>query len=110
MNTTVMQVTDRPATGLLRTVLGVFKLRIGTLIMITALGGMAIANGPALSLAQVLVLALSVLVASASAGASVLAPGSGSGIGLISPTRPWCSSARPMWKSAPSGPAISSRK
>ena len=69
MNTTVMQATDRPATGLLRTVLGVFKLRIGVLIMITALGGMAIASGPGLSLAQVLVLALSVLVASASAGA-----------------------------------------
>jgi protoheme IX farnesyltransferase len=69
MNTTVMQATDRPATGLLRTVLGVFKIRIGVLIMITALGGMAIASGPGLSLAQVLVLALSVLVASASAGA-----------------------------------------
>ncbi len=69
MNTTVMQATDRPATGLLRTVLGVFKMRIGVLIMITALGGMAIASGPGLSLAQVLVLALSVLVASASAGA-----------------------------------------
>jgi heme o synthase len=68
MNTTVMQA-DRPATGLMRTVLGVFKLRIGTLIMITALGGMAIAPGPGLSLTQVLVLALSVLVASASAGA-----------------------------------------
>jgi len=69
MNTTVMQATDRPAAGLLRTVLGVFKMRIGVLIMITALGGMAIASGPGLSLAQLLVLALSVLVASASAGA-----------------------------------------
>jgi protoheme IX farnesyltransferase len=64
-----MQATDRPATGLLRTVLGVFKLRIGVLIMITSLGGMAIASGPGLSLVQVVVLALSVLVASASAGA-----------------------------------------
>lgn len=69
MNTTVMQATDRRTTGLLRTVLGVFKMRIGVLIMITALGGMAIASGPSLSLAQVLMLALSVLVASASAGA-----------------------------------------
>jgi protoheme IX farnesyltransferase len=69
MNTTVMQATDRRTTGLLRTVLGVFKMRIGVLIMITALGGMAIASGPGLSLAQVLMLALSVLVASASAGA-----------------------------------------
>ena len=69
MNTTVLQASDRPTTALLRTVLGIFKLRIGVLIMITALGGMAVASGPGLSLAQVLVLALSVLVASASAGA-----------------------------------------
>lgn len=69
MNTTVMQASDHTATARLRTVLGVFKLRIGVLIMITALGGMAAASGPALSLAQVVVLALSVLVASASAGA-----------------------------------------
>lgn len=68
MNTTVMQA-DRPAEGLLRTVLGIFKMRIGSLIMITALGGMAIASGAALSLTQVVVLALSVFVASASAGA-----------------------------------------
>ena len=56
------------STGM-KTLFNLFKLRIGTLIMITALGGMAVASGPALSLAQVLVLALSVLVASASAGA-----------------------------------------
>ena len=52
-----------------RTVLGVFKIRIGVLIMITALGGMAIVPGSRLSLAQVLWLALAVLVAAASAGA-----------------------------------------
>ena len=53
-----------------RLVLGVFKLRIGVLIMLTALGGMAASPGGAtLSLAQVVVLALSVLVASAAAGA-----------------------------------------
>jgi protoheme IX farnesyltransferase len=52
-----------------RDVLGLFKLRIGVLIMITALVGLAITPGSALSLVQVLVLALSVLVASASAGA-----------------------------------------
>ena len=69
MNTTVMQASDRPATALPRTVLSVFKLRIGVLIMITALGGMAIANGPALGLAQVLVLALSRLVRSRQAAA-----------------------------------------
>ena len=55
--------------SLTRTVLGIFKLRIGMLIMITALAGLAIAPGPALALWQVVVLALSVLVASAAAGA-----------------------------------------
>lgn len=57
----------RPASW--RTVLGVFKIRIGVLIMITALGGMAIVPSGVASAAQVLVLALSVLVAAASAGA-----------------------------------------
>lgn len=52
-----------------RVALGVFKIRIGVLIMITALGGLAIVPGGRLSLAQVLVLALAVLVAAASAGA-----------------------------------------
>lgn len=52
-----------------RDVISLFKLRIGVLIMITALVGMAVSPGPAPSLAQVLVLALSVLIASASAGA-----------------------------------------
>lgn len=52
-----------------RTVLGVFKLRIGVLIMITALGGLAIVPGGQATALQVLVLALSVLAASAAAGA-----------------------------------------
>jgi protoheme IX farnesyltransferase len=52
-----------------RLVLGLFKLRIGVMIMVTALVGLAVTPGPSLSLAQVLVLALSVLVASAAAGA-----------------------------------------
>ncbi len=52
-----------------RLVLGVFKLRIGMLIMLTALAGMAIVPGGSTTPWQVLVLALSVLVASASAGA-----------------------------------------
>ena len=69
MNSRVMQATDRRADSMWRTVLGIFKLRIGVLIMITALGGMAVAQGPGLSLVQVLVLALSVLVASGAAGA-----------------------------------------
>lgn len=52
-----------------RLVLGVFKLRIGALIMATALVGLAVAPGPGPGLWRALVLALSVLVASAAAGA-----------------------------------------
>lgn len=52
-----------------RSALSVFKIRIGVLIMVTALGGMAIVPGNRLGLAQTLVLALAVLVAAASAGA-----------------------------------------
>ncbi|MBI5256345.1 MAG: protoheme IX farnesyltransferase [Burkholderiales bacterium] len=68
MNTTVAVASRRPA-GLAREVLGLFKLRIGVMIMITALVGMVVTPGASLSLAQVLVLALSVLVASGAAGA-----------------------------------------
>ena len=49
--------------------LGLFKLRIGVMIMLTALVGFAFAPGPSLTLAQVLVLAVSVMISSASAGA-----------------------------------------
>ncbi len=52
-----------------RLVLGLFKLRIAVMIMVTALVGLAVTPGPALSLAQVSVLALAVLLASSSAGA-----------------------------------------
>jgi heme o synthase len=55
--------------SLAREVLSLFKLRIGVLIMVTALVGLAVSPGAPLSLGQVLVLALSVLVASGSAGA-----------------------------------------
>ena len=68
MNTTVVTA-PRAAPGIARTVIGIFKLRIGVLIMISALAGLAITPGRGLSLWQVLVLALSVLVASAAAGA-----------------------------------------
>ena len=61
--------THRTATGTMRAVLGLFKLRIGVVIMITALVGLAVTPGPELSLTQWAVLALSVLVSSASAGA-----------------------------------------
>ena len=57
------------AAALVRNVLGLFKLRIGFVIMITALAGYAITPGPSLEVAQLAVLALSVLIASASAGA-----------------------------------------
>jgi heme o synthase len=59
----------RSALAQARLVLGLFKLRIGVMIMITALVGLAVTPGPGLGWAQTLVLALSVLGASASAGA-----------------------------------------
>ena len=52
-----------------RLVLGVFKLRIGVLIMVTALAGMAAVPGGSVTPVQALVLALSVLLSSAAAGA-----------------------------------------
>ena len=52
-----------------RLVLGIFKLRIAVLIMVTALAGMAAVPGAAITLVQALALALSVLLASAAAGA-----------------------------------------
>lgn len=69
MHTTTLKPVGRSTAQLTRDVISLFKLRIGVLIMITALVGMAVSPGPAPSLAQVLVLALSVLIASASAGA-----------------------------------------
>ncbi len=69
MHTTSLKPTGRSTAQLARDVISLFMLRIGVLIMITALVGMAVTPGPALSLVQVLVLGLSVLLASASAGA-----------------------------------------
>ena len=70
MNTTTLDCpVPRSAMQTTRLVLGLFKLRIGVMIMITALVGLAVTPGPALGLAQLAVLALSVLGASASAGA-----------------------------------------
>ena len=68
MNTTTIASAGRTP-SLARTVLGIFKLRIGVLIMISALAGLAITPGPAIGVVSGLVLALSVLVAAASAGA-----------------------------------------
>jgi len=55
--------------GAVRRVLSLFKLRIGVVIMATALAGAIVTPGAGLSAAQWVVLALSVLVASACAGA-----------------------------------------
>lgn len=69
MNTATLSPGTRTTAQLARDVISLFKLRIGVLIMLTALVGMAITPGPAPSAWQALVLALSVLLASASAGA-----------------------------------------
>ncbi len=69
MSTATVAVSPRRATRLARDVLGLFKLRIGVMIMVTALVGMVVTPGAPLSAAQAMVLALAVLIASASAGA-----------------------------------------
>ena len=69
MNTTTLASTTRPSPAqVARLVLGLFKLRIGVLIMVTALVGLAVTPGASPSLVQVAVLALAVLGASAAAG------------------------------------------
>ncbi|HWT16235.1 MAG TPA: heme o synthase [Patescibacteria group bacterium] len=67
MNTVPMS-HARSLPTLLRDVLGLMKLRIGVMIMLTALVGMIVTPGPLPGFAVALVLALSVLLASASAG------------------------------------------
>ena len=52
-----------------RAVLGLFKLRIGAVIAVTALAGWAVASGPGLNAWQVVVLGMAVFLSSASAGA-----------------------------------------
>jgi protoheme IX farnesyltransferase len=69
MNTSTLVAAKLRSAHVARDVLGLFKLRIGVMIMITALVGLAVTPGAALSLGQLLTLALSVLIASASAGA-----------------------------------------
>jgi protoheme IX farnesyltransferase len=69
MTTTTALASPPRGLVLARAVLSLFKLRIGVLIMVTALVGLAVTPGAALTGVQVLVLALSALVASASAGA-----------------------------------------
>jgi heme o synthase len=69
MNTTTLNRVAAAPVSRARLVIGIFKLRIAVLIMVTALGGMAIVPGGSLGLLQTVVLALSVLLASAAAGA-----------------------------------------
>ncbi len=58
-----------PVKETLALVYSVFKVRIGSAIMLTALAGIAVAPGPAPEAWQIAVLALAVLLSSASAGA-----------------------------------------
>ncbi|GMV56595.1 MAG: protoheme IX farnesyltransferase [Betaproteobacteria bacterium] len=72
MNTHTNPCTSAVTRGPMRTmqlVLGLCKLRIGVMIMITALVGLLVTPGPTPAAIQVVVTALSVLLASASAGA-----------------------------------------
>jgi heme o synthase len=69
MNTTTIAASGRRSAQVARDVLGLFKLRIGVMIMITALVGMVVTPGVSAGAGEAIVLALSVLIASASAGA-----------------------------------------
>src|SRR5581483_3058629 len=66
---TLATTAPRSASDTLRLVLGVFKLRIGVVIAVTALAGWAITPGRSLAAWQVVVLGLAVLFSSAAAGA-----------------------------------------
>jgi protoheme IX farnesyltransferase len=67
MNTAVAHI-ERSALDQAREILGLFKLRIGVLITVTALVGFVVTPGHAANAPQVLILALATLLASASAG------------------------------------------
>jgi len=54
---------------MIRQYIDVFKLRIGMVITLAALGGMAITPGPSLPIWKILILSLTVLMGSAAAGA-----------------------------------------
>lgn len=71
MNTIVetKSVAGSPVIRTARDVLGLFKLRIGFMIMITALVGIAVTPGPAIGLWKVLLLAAAVLLSAGGAGA-----------------------------------------
>ncbi|MEW6703846.1 MAG: heme o synthase [Pseudomonadota bacterium] len=67
MNTLAAACSRNPL-ALAREVLGLFKLRIGVIVMVTALAGVVIAPGPGPGVWRTLVLGLAVLLASAAAG------------------------------------------
>lgn len=66
---TALAINDRAARPGIRDVIGLFKLRIGILIMVTALVGLAVSPAPAPGFLEVVTVAFTVLMASASAGA-----------------------------------------
>ncbi len=66
---TILAPTTPSLARTVRDVLGIFKLRIGVMIMVTALASQAFTPGSPLTTLQCVVLALSVLVSSAAAGA-----------------------------------------
>lgn len=66
---TVLAIPNASTLSLVRAVISLFKLRIGTLIAITALVGFVVTPGGDATAAQALVLTLGTLMASASAGA-----------------------------------------
>lgn len=68
-NATQVGNTGNPALGLVKELYGLFKLRIGFAIALSALVGWAVTPGPQLAVWQVVVLGLTVLLASAAAGA-----------------------------------------
>lgn len=67
LHTKTSDVTAKISTA--RSVLALFKLRIGFMIMITALVGLVVTPGPTIGLLKLVVVAMTVFVASASAGA-----------------------------------------
>ena len=67
--TTLTTTTHSSVADSARLIFSVFKLRIGVVIALTALAGLAVAPGPRLDGWQVAVLGLAVLLSSAAAGA-----------------------------------------
>jgi protoheme IX farnesyltransferase len=69
MSTATIRHNDLPLAAAVRQVLGLFKLRIGVGIALTALAGLAVSPGAALPAWKIALLGIAVLLSSASAGA-----------------------------------------